>query len=158
MFKISSMTEAHAQQEGVINNGSETVVKLVGGGDIRSGEDYVRVCDDDGRELMYWHRQEFEEDFNTAMGNFLQLAAACVEAGTRTVGVAKILGTSGDLEAGDFEDCDDTDALLDAAGRLDEKGCYNGTLTFEGEDGEVYVATREIVIAKATPEWAADFK
>ncbi len=51
----------------------ECVIHVIGGKELRSpafpGEcDYVRVVDDDGEELGYWHADEFAEDPQDTLG------------------------------------------------------------------------------------------
>lgn len=152
MFNISDETEQHARREGVINNGAETVVKLAGGGTIRYGEEYVRVCDDDGRELKSWREQEFADDFKTAMGNVLQLAAACVEAGTRRVGVKTW------ILAGEINDTvTDRDQLIKELGSMldaNNTGEIMGSVLFIGEDDQLYTVTVEAEVVRPTREFA----
>lgn len=57
----------------------------------------------------------------------------------------------------DLEDCADTDAILDRAGRmLDKSYVFDGlgSVLFKGEDGKLYTATIECVIDEADPGWA----
>jgi hypothetical protein len=76
--------------------------------------------------------------------------------GLPPLGIKRFISFTGNLTAEDFEGDEDTDLLLDSAGRLLNKGAFDGIVTFEGDDGEVYVATHHVAISKATPEWAAD--
>ena len=76
---IDEVTENHAQAVGRGNYENETIIELKSEGSIRCAAypaevDYVRVCDCAGRELMYWHADEFSEDFGSVMGAFLGLA------------------------------------------------------------------------------------
>ena len=59
----------------------EVVVKLVDGWTIRSGSetltsgDYVRLCDENGEEYLYYDQAEWEEDPAVVMGAFINAAA-----------------------------------------------------------------------------------
>lgn len=78
-FFINDATESHATHTRDTDYGDETIIHFANGASIRCAAypnevDYVRVCDDDSRELAYWVVDEFKEDFSDAMGAFLGLA------------------------------------------------------------------------------------
>lgn len=60
----------------------EVVVHLPHGYTVRSSSedhlsgDYVRICDPDGEELVYWHYDEWERDPQLVMGAFINVMAA----------------------------------------------------------------------------------
>ena len=60
---------------------NEVVVKLADGCTIRSDSkeyqagDYVSVCDPEGKEVGYWHWEEWQDDPIHVMGAILQCAA-----------------------------------------------------------------------------------
>lgn len=79
------MAQAHLA-EGMLNGDDEIVVKLADGCTIRSGAqdkgdgalvsgDYVRVCEPDGTEYMYWHYDEWAADPQLVMGAIINTAA-----------------------------------------------------------------------------------
>lgn len=62
---------------------NETIVELADGCTLRSGDttgefaagEYVRLCDPDGREVVYWHNDEWERDPVLVMGAILRSAS-----------------------------------------------------------------------------------
>lgn len=53
----------------------EIIIPLENGGSLRCGSGefhlwggYVRICDDEGNEMVYWDSQEFEEDAECVLG------------------------------------------------------------------------------------------
>jgi len=73
---IDDVTEAHARGTEGVEYGEEYAVPLASGAQIRFNDGYARVVDDDGRELMYWTTEEFQEDPNGVLMAFLGLARA----------------------------------------------------------------------------------
>ena len=84
MIIINDITENHARDAAGTEYENECIIRLASGGSIRTpaypdSTDYVRVCDDEGRELMYWSSDEFGE-LDEAFGAFLGLAKQVAEA------------------------------------------------------------------------------
>ena len=89
MIVIGPIEETHAKDSKGTSYGNESFIPLPSGGRIcfpayPEAVSYVRVVDDDGRELMYWNSEELCEDMetssNSAMGAFLGLAKQVAEA------------------------------------------------------------------------------
>ena len=85
-FHIDEATEQHATATADCEYTDESRIPLPSGGSIRfpahpENVDYVRVSDDEDRELMYWHVDEFLEEgqFADVMGAFLGLAKQAAE-------------------------------------------------------------------------------
>lgn len=78
----SAMNEAR-----LVNNDEEVVVKLADGCTLRSGVydphiegaltsgEYVRLCDPDGEEILYWDQEEWANDPALVMGAIMNAAA-----------------------------------------------------------------------------------
>jgi hypothetical protein len=68
----------------LINEDGEVVVQLADGCSLRSGVyeggtftsgEYVRLCDSDGKEILYWDHQEWADDPVLVMGAIINSAA-----------------------------------------------------------------------------------
>lgn len=65
------------------DNDGEVVVKLADGHTLRSGStndafisgEWVRLCDPKGKELLYWHNDEWKEDPILVVGAIINAAA-----------------------------------------------------------------------------------
>ena len=80
-FKINEVSEAHALGNEGLYYDDECAISFENGGAIvfpayPQDADCVRVVDDEGRELGYWVRDEFEQDFPSTMNGFLGSAVA----------------------------------------------------------------------------------
>jgi hypothetical protein len=87
---FSNIIEEHAADAEGTEYGVEHSAQLDGGGSLRTAAkaeeaEYVRVCDRRERELMYWHADEFGEDFPTVMGAALALACDVIRDNGRNV-------------------------------------------------------------------------
>lgn len=82
--------EEHAAEATQDVYGAEIAAGLDGGGCLRTSAmrehaEYVRVCDRRGRELTYWHANEFAEDFPVVMGAVLALCCDVIRDNGRNV-------------------------------------------------------------------------
>jgi hypothetical protein len=75
----------------LLNEDGEVVVALANGYTLRSGAEdrisgeYVRLCDPDGYEVMYWHHDEWDADPIMVMGAILNSAAGLLVDGLEHV-------------------------------------------------------------------------
>lgn len=69
------------EPEDLLDGNGEVVVVLADGCTLRSGGtqflsgEYVRLCEPDGREYMYWDQEEWRTDPALVMGAILNAAA-----------------------------------------------------------------------------------
>jgi len=75
--------DAKAIADALQNKDGEVVVPVANGCTLRSGStssdfvsgEYVRLCDPDGNELLYWDNEEWKEDPVLVMGAIINSAA-----------------------------------------------------------------------------------
>lgn len=86
-LKSSASREVQGSVEKIVNDDEEVVVKLADGCTLRSGVydpykegaltsgEYVRLCDPDGEEVLYWDQEEWANDPALVMGAIMNAAA-----------------------------------------------------------------------------------
>tara|TARA_Y100000310_G_scaffold345019_1_gene461220 strand:+ start:7229 stop:7720 length:492 start_codon:yes stop_codon:yes gene_type:complete len=64
----------------------ELIIPLINGGTLRCGKgtasqwgDYVRLCDEDGIEIVYWSYREWEDEGESVMGAIFSSALSPIE-------------------------------------------------------------------------------